>query len=274
MNLLLKYWDKLLILFFSIVIVILAFSFAIDIRAKEIIDDSLAQAVIVFGSAKALNAVISLAQGTELDLPFLTVAIGEVLDPINDLIEQFSLIMLASMTSLGIQKILMIFVTNKIFNIILTFCLIVVNIWLFLRFKKDERVRSLFFKVTVVLVFLRFAIPFIGFVNEAAYNNFVKPEYNIEKLNQSIIEAKEKVNRVTNETIMQKEQSSFFDKVVEKFDSAYYSKRVDEYRDAAEDSSRYIVDLITVFVFQTILLPIIFLLVLYYFIRAVFNIGR
>lgn len=271
---LIKYWDKLLILFFSIIIVILAFSFAIDIRAKEIIDDSLAQAVIVFGSAKALNAVISLAQGTELDLPFLTVAIGEVLDPINDLIEQFSLIMLASMTSLGIQKILMIFVTNKIFNIILTFCLIIVNIWLFLRFKKDERVRSLFFKVTVVLIFLRFAIPFIGFVNEAAYNNFVKPEYNIERLNQNIIEAKEKVNRVTNETIMQKEQSSFFDKVVEKFDSAYYSKRVDEYRDAAEDSSRYIVDLITVFVFQTILLPIIFLLVLYYFIRAVFNIGR
>jgi hypothetical protein len=274
MNFLVKYWDKILILFFSIVVVVLAFSFAIDIKAKEIIDDSLAQAIVVFGSAKALNAVISLAQGTELDLPFLTVAIGEVLDPINDLIEQFSLIMLASMTSLGIQKILMAFVTNKIFNIVLVFCLTVVNIWLFLRFKKDERVRSLFFKITVILVFLRFAIPFIGFVNEVTYHYFVKPEYNIEKLNENIVKAKDEVSKVTNETIMQKQQSSFFDKVVEKFDSAYYSKKVDEYRDAAEDSSQYIVDLITVFVFQTILLPIIFLLVLYYFIKGIFNIGR
>ena len=85
----------------------LLLAFTIDDNAKKLVDESFKQAVIVFGSAKALNGVISLAQGTEINLPFVVVAIGQILDPINDLVEQFSLIMLASLVSLGIQKILL-----------------------------------------------------------------------------------------------------------------------------------------------------------------------
>ena len=269
-----KEWNKIVIVLLSIAVVTLAFTFALDIKAKELIDDSLAQAVVVFGSAKALNAVISLAQGTEIDLPFLTVAVGEILDPINDLVERFSLIMLASMTSLGIQKILMGIVTSKLYNMILSISLLVLNIWLFLRFKKDERIRSSFFKMTIVLISFRFSIPLMGFANVIAYENFVKPQYDIEKLNQNIVKTKDEVGRVTNETIMQKQNGSFLDKVAEKFDSAYYDKKIREYRDAADDSSEYVVDLITVFVFQTMLLPLAFLFVLYYFVKEIFNIAR
>ena len=95
-------WNKILIAFLSTIIIALALSYTLDVKGKELVDKSFTESVVVFGSAKALNAVISLAQGTELDLPFVTVAIGEVLDPINDLIEQFSFVMLASMVSLGI----------------------------------------------------------------------------------------------------------------------------------------------------------------------------
>ena len=186
MNFIKQNWNKLFIVLFSIITIIVAFSYLLDIKGKELIDDSFTQAVIVFGSAKALNAVISLAQGTEIDLPFLTIAIGQILDPINDLIEQFSLVMLVSLTSLGIQKILMNFVTSDFYNIILTSCILIVNLWLFLRFSKDEKFRLLFFKVTIILIFLRFAVPSISYVNDLAYNSIVKPEYNIEKLNKSV----------------------------------------------------------------------------------------
>ena len=111
--------NKLILVALTSVLLVIALSFTIDENAKKLIDESFKQAVIVFGSAKALNGVISLAQGTEIDLPFVVIAIGEILDPINDLVEQFSLIMLASLISLGIQKILLNFVTNEIFNYIL-----------------------------------------------------------------------------------------------------------------------------------------------------------
>ncbi|WP_428025147.1 hypothetical protein [Arcobacter sp.] len=274
MQFLKTHWNKLLIIFLSIIIIFFAFSYTLDIKGKELVDKSFTQSVIVFGSAKALNAVISLAQGTELDLPFLTVAIGEVLDPINDLVEQFSFVMLASMTSLGIQKIMMNFVTNDLYNFILLFTLVILNVWLFYRFSKDERFRTLFFKVTIILIFLRFAVPLIGLVNDFAYNSFVKQDYNISQLNDNILKVKDEVNQVTVNTIQQKENSSIFNKIAEKFDSDYYSKKVDEYKKAVDNSSEYIVSLIIAFVFQTILLPLIFLFILYQFVKGIFNLGK
>ena len=269
-----KNWNKLLLVIFTLLALCLALSFTIDDNAKKLVDESFKQSVIVFGSAKALNAMISLAQGTQINLPFVTVAVGEILDPINDLVEQFSLVMLASMVSLGIQKILLNFVTTDIYNYLLFTSIIIFNFWLFKRFTNDEKIRNLFFKITFILLFLRFAIPMMAYVNEVSYNYFVKPQYNIEELNKDILEVKDNVSKINQETINQKEESSFFNKVMEKFDSSYYEKKVNEYKDAVDNSSQYIIDLIIVFIFQTIFLPIIFLFLLYSFVKSIFNIRR
>ena len=269
-----KNWNKLLLVIFTLLALCLALSFTIDDNAKKLVDDSFKQSVIVFGSAKALNAVVSLAQGTQINLPFVTVAVGEILDPINDLVEQFSLVMLASMVSLGIQKILLNFVTTDIYNYLLFTSIIIFNFWLFKRFTNDEKIRNLFFKITFILLFLRFAIPMMAYVNEVSYNYFVKPQYNIEELNKDILEVKDNVSKINQETITQKQDSSFFNKVLEKFDSSYYEKKVNEYKDAVDNSSQYIIDLIIVFIFQTIFLPIIFLFLLYSFVKSIFNIRR
>lgn len=277
MQLLNTQWNKILIVLLSTIFIFLAFSYTLDIKGKELVDQSFTQSVVVFGSAKALNAVISLAQGTELDLPFLTVAIGEVLDPINDLIEQFSLVMLASMVSLGVQKIMMNFVTTDFYNYLLLFCIILVNTWLFFRFQKDEKIRLIFVRITVILIFLRFTVPLMGIVNEFAYNSFVKQEYNIQKLNDNIIQVKENVNKVTQSTIVNQEDNSLLNKITnitEKFDAKYYDTKIEEYKIAVDNASEYIVALIIAFIFQTILLPLLFLFILYHFVRTIFNIGK
>ena len=59
----------------------------------------------------------------------------------------------------------------------------------------------------------------IGYVNEVSYNYFVKPQYNIQELNQDILKVKDDVSKINQDTINQKEESSFFNKVMEKFDS-------------------------------------------------------
>lgn len=261
--------NRLLLVVFTLLALFLAASFTIDENAKKMIDESFKQAIIVFGSAKALNGVISLAQGTELNLPFVVIAIGQILDPINDLVEQFSLVMLASLVSLGIQKILLNFVTNEIFNYILFAFVIVFNIWLFKRFSNDEKLRNIFFRTTFILLFLRFSIPMIGYVNDISYNYFVKPQYNIEKLNENISKVTNDVSKINQESMQQKEESSFFGKFTEKLEPSFYQKKVDEYKNAVDNSSEYVIDLIIVFIFQTILLPIIFLYLLYVLLRKI-----
>ncbi|MGB3750043.1 MAG: hypothetical protein WA945_00585, partial [Arcobacteraceae bacterium] len=66
----------------------------------------------------------------------------------------------------------------------------------------------------------------------------------------------------------------FFGKITEKFDSHYYDTKIDKYKIAVDNSSEYIVALIIVFLFQTILLPLFFLFILYHFVRGIFNLGK
>lgn len=263
-------FGKISILILSIFIIFASSSVVVNESAKDVIDRSFNQALIVFGSAKALNAVISLAQGTEINLPFVVVAIGEVLDPINDLVEQFSLIMLASLVSLGIQKILLNFVSNDFFNLTFIISILVFNIFLFLKFKNIESIKNMALKLTLILLFLRFSIPFIAYLNEYSYDYFIKPQYNIEQLNETILNTKDEISKINLESVEEKE-SGFFEKFRQKFDMTFYEKKVDEYKDAVDSSSDNIVDLIIVFIFQTILLPLFYLFVFYILLKKLFN---
>lgn len=263
-------FGKISILILSIFIIFASSSVVVNENAKDVIDKSFNQALIVFGSAKALNAVISLAQGTEINLPFVVVAIGEVLDPINDLVEQFSLIMLASLVSLGIQKILLNFVSNDFFNLTFIISILVFNIFLFLKFKNIESIKNMALKLTLILLFLRFSIPFIAYLNEYSYDYFIKPQYNIEQLNETILNTKDEISKINLESVEEKE-SGFFEKFRQKFDMTFYEKKVDEYKDAVDSSSDNIVDLIIVFIFQTILLPLFYLFVFYILLKKLFN---
>ncbi|MDX4067943.1 hypothetical protein Q6A87_08790 [Aliarcobacter skirrowii] len=263
-------FGKISILILSIFIIFASSSVVVNESAKDVIDKSFNQALIVFGSAKALNAVISLAQGTEINLPFVVVAIGEVLDPINDLVEQFSLIMLASLVSLGIQKILLNFVSNDFFNLTFIISILVFNIFLFLKFKNIESIKNMALKLTLILLFLRFSIPFVAYLNQYSYDYFIKPQYNIEQLNETILNTKDEISKINLESVEEKE-SGFFEKFRQKFDMTFYEKKVDEYKDAVDSSSDNIVDLIIVFIFQTILLPLFYLSVFYILLKKLFN---
>ncbi|MDX4012984.1 hypothetical protein Q6A86_08285 [Aliarcobacter skirrowii] len=263
-------FGKISILILSIFIIFASSSVVVNESAKDVIDKSFNQALIVFGSAKALNAVISLAQGTEINLPFVVVAIGEVLDPINDLVEQFSLIMLASLVSLGIQKILLNFVSNDFFNLTFIISILVFNIFLFLKFKNIESIKNMALKLTLILLFLRFSIPFVAYLNQYSYDYFIKPQYNIEQLNETILNTKDEISKINLESVEEKE-SGFFEKFRQKFDMTFYEKKVDEYKDAVDSSSDNIVDLIIVFIFQTILLPLFYLFVFYILLKKLFN---
>ncbi len=79
--------------------------------ANAQVDAGLKRALVSFASARALNAVISVIQGTEFSVKPIGVGIamtpGRILDPINDLIEQFFTVMLVAIVAFGVQKMLL-----------------------------------------------------------------------------------------------------------------------------------------------------------------------
>lgn len=280
----LRYWNRFLILILSIAVAVIAAYGTLDKTGRTIVDNAFNQALIVFASAKALNAVVSLAQGTEIGPPGVTIAVGEVLDPVNDLIERFSWIMLASITSLGIQTIFMNIVTNTAFNTLLLVMVVVYNLWLFFRFNHDERARNLLFKITVIMIFLRFSVPLMSLANDLVYHHFVQPEYNIEQLNRQIMSIERNVTRLNASALPQQKTpmpqstweqiSRYWKQQAELFDRAYYKKRIDAYSEAVEKASDHMLGLIIAFVFQTIVFPLLFLFSLYKLLLRIFEIGR
>jgi hypothetical protein len=84
------------------------------------IDNSLGNAAIVYGISRGLNAVISILQSTEVSVVVATVTIGEILDPLNDLIERFSDLMTVALGSLALQKLFVELTSTLLFNILIT----------------------------------------------------------------------------------------------------------------------------------------------------------
>ena len=71
-----------------------------DATSRDYAQKSLSRALVTYAAARTLNGVVSVAQGTEIALEPGGVGVvltpGQVLDPINDLVERFSSVMLVA----------------------------------------------------------------------------------------------------------------------------------------------------------------------------------
>jgi hypothetical protein len=81
----------------------------LDTAAEAQLDRGMKSAFAAFATARALNGVISLVQSGQVSAQVgvgMSVHPGELLDPVNDLIERFSDAMLAAAVAFGVQKVL------------------------------------------------------------------------------------------------------------------------------------------------------------------------
>ena len=94
-----------------LLVAVLAVTPVLDQRAAQNYESLFQRALVTFALARTLNGVISAVQGTEVALQpagvGVTLTPGELLDPVNDLVERFSWLMLGATVSLGVQQVLL-----------------------------------------------------------------------------------------------------------------------------------------------------------------------
>lgn len=74
------------------------------------LDASIKETALTFAAARAVNAVVSLVQESSFGFSLginVSIAAGQILDPLNDLIERFSQLTLACLIALSMQKVLL-----------------------------------------------------------------------------------------------------------------------------------------------------------------------
>ena len=79
----------------------------IDRLSADYLQEAMMGSGAIYGTARAINALVSLLQGTEVNAWVATFAVGELLDPVNDLIERFSGVITIVIASLALQALLL-----------------------------------------------------------------------------------------------------------------------------------------------------------------------
>ncbi|MCK5639244.1 MAG: hypothetical protein KAJ19_00550 [Gammaproteobacteria bacterium] len=275
-----QHWPKIILTIFLLLSALLAGTGAIDSKGETYIDETLTRSLVAFGVARGLNGVISVAQGTEIALQPAGIGInftpGQILDPVNDLIERFSWVMLASSASLGVQQVLLSVCSWYLFSWFMIGFLSVVAVLVWVPSVQQSVFRPLVLKSVFLLIFIRFAVPMMAITSEFIYEEFLSVQYTeaaaqLEKTTENIGQ----INRQTEDNLSSEDSNSAWSTAKELYRLAASNidigQRVEQYKKAAENVSRSTVDLIVVFVFQTILLPLIFLLLAYLLIKALFR---
>ena len=258
-------------IFLSIVLIfilVLSLGLGVDESALALHDLAFERAMVAFGLAKGLNAVISLIQGTELSFTpvgvGLNFSVGEVLDPFNDMVERFSWVMLFASVSLGVQKLLLILSAKLFLQIALVVSVVSTISFMWIKQIKNSLFLSYSLKLFVLLLLLRFSAIFFVYSSELFYTSTLQNQYNeasskIEKTKVELEDLQSK-NKSLVET---QKQEGFFNGVSSQYEkikeSLNISRQLDALQNSIESASRNIITLITIFVVQSVVMPLLFL---------------
>ena len=264
-----KKW--LLVAFVSLTVLLSSIT-SVD-RIAEAEHESLFQrALITFALARTLNGVISAVQGTELALQpagvGVTLTPGQALDPINDMIERFSWIMLGASLSLGVQQVLL--DVGQWWGVRLLLGALGL-LWLWFRLLGQSRqppgsgdAGQVIFRVFIIVLFIRFAVPAAMIANEGLYRLFLESRYLestqvIESAGAEIMDAEESAVREQGGSA----EESLFEAMSRTFDSTQnsvnFKQRVARIKARAAEVIEHMIQLSVVFILQTGILPIAFL---------------
>lgn len=245
-----------------------ALSGLIDDTGKRYADEAFSRALITFAVARTLNGVISVAQGTEIAIEpggvGVNFTVGQVLDPINDLVERFSAVMLVATSSLGLQNILLRMTTWWGTSLALVLAVVFTLVALWWPKLDQSTLRPLALRVLLVTVFLRFAVPILVIGSNLVFDTFLAAE---QAAASQALDATRSEIELINENVAMPESDAEDQSVIERLGSMLDSSldalnigdRLNRLRDRVSNVSEHIINLIVIFLLQTIILPLVFL---------------
>lgn len=258
---------KISICVLALIFVALALLGVFDEIGKEYTDASFKRALLTFSVARGLNGVISVAQGTEVALEPAGIGViftpGQILDPVNDLIERFSWVMLASTTSLGVQALLLKVFSSLGFSLLVT-AGVIIGLLMLWRPNLSDIWRRRAYRLATILLILRFMIPLMAISSEGFYQLFLESEY--QASSAYLAQAQENLGRINDRSqhgALETEQLSWYDRLRRDLRATMDTMNVDQnvqaLQAAVENLAEHTINLIVMFLVQTILFPLFFL---------------
>ncbi len=230
----------------------------LDRVTASYLTDSLKKTSLSFVAARGVNALVSVAQSLQIGGSLVVSGSfepGQILDPLNDMVERFSWIMLISSVSIGVQMFLMQVLPWLCIKFLLPVgvVMLVVGTW------APSGWRRLLVsggKVIAVCLVLRFLMPVMALTHKAVYNYALKDRY--ETASHYISSDVE-----TYSGIEQPTDSDWVGDIRE------IREKISRLKHKAAHYFDHMIDLIIVFIIQTILMPLVTLWLFWLLLRRI-----
>ena len=251
------------------ILVALAWLNPLDHRARTHIETGLQRALATYAVARTINGVISVVQETGVSVQpggvGMTFSPGQFLDPLNDLIEQISTIMLAVCVSFGIQLMLLHIGGSTLVSAVLTagVAAAAIQTW------RQRPIARWQWRLLVAMILVRFAVPFAATSAELTFRFAMADEYGaaqrqLEGTSSTVAQASP-----TGTTTETKPQGIWeFLKSIPKWGEPTTSKdaeergRIEQIKARIDAAVEHMLRLVAIFLVQTVLLPLLFMALL------------
>ena len=241
----------------------------LESTANRYVDAGLKRALISFATARALDAVISAAQGTEVAVQPGGVGVvfspGQVLDPVNDLVEQFSDLMLTASVAFGAEKVLIGIGAHWLISLMLSLSALV---WIAFYWRRRSAPAWLS-RILVLLLMARFAMPVAIIGSDMLFQQFMHDDYQASQ--QGIESVSGQLDKLDAPTATAAEPG-----LLERFkgwaaQQTDLKARYENLKRAAEQATERIIKLMVIFLLQTLVFPVAMLWVLWGMVRRIFE---
>ncbi len=226
---------------------------ALDAEAEDYLANAVADNLVIYATARSLNAIISVVQSIELSVSLgagVGVSLGEVLDPLNDLIERFSTLVLYGLAGLGMQKLVLIASSSILMKVLVTIALAAGCVsWIW-----RKQVRAWFVRLVLLLLLVRFAFVFqVGVIAvlDAAYFDRQQSE-----AHSALQIAKASLGNLREQYMSAVAEKGFYSGLWEAAATIVGSEEQDG---VAELTARAVVELIVIMLVRGLILPLLFI---------------
>lgn len=234
----------------------------LDQMAAEQVDAGLKRALVSFATARAFSAAISVAQGTEVAIEPAGIgvqfSVGQILKPLNDIVEQFAHLMLAASIAFGIEKILIGIGAYWMVSLVITAIAVACACFIF----RQRPLPSLLAKVLAVLIMIRFAMPLAIIGSDKLFHQFLAEDYASSQENIEIVSGQmSSMGSVPQQAV---EDRSTWDKIKE-WSAQHMDIRpqLANLKQAAEKAIEHTIRLMVIFLLQTLILPLLWVWMLW-----------
>ncbi|MDF1881628.1 hypothetical protein JHD50_09985 [Sulfurimonas sp. MAG313] len=260
-------YKKLLISALLISLVSFSFLKPVDDFSSVQLDKAFARSITVFAIVRTLNGLISVLQGTEVYATPAGVgvnfAVGQILDPMNDILERFSWIMLMSSVSLGIQELMLNLGQTQLIQGFLALSALGLLMSLWIPPLWHKKGFNLVFKTFIIFSFLRFFVPLSILLTEGIYTYGLHTQYEEAKSSLELSQRQteniiHKINTSQNQYKTSWLESLNLNQQIQSFKlkmQVLWNDLKLKFNHAIE----YMLTLIAIFIVQSVLFPLLFL---------------